>query len=220
MVVQGGPLQASADEFELTVQGVGGHGAGPHQTVDPIAVGAAIVGELQRIVSREINPVDAAVITVGVFNAGTKSNIIAPTAELKGTIRALKPETRAFLHQRIRDVATQVAAAARATCDVRLNLMYPVTINDDAMASFARTVAEQIIPKDKVLQEPPIMGAEDMSFFLQAAPGCYVFLGSSNAERGLNAPHHSPLFDFDESCLPLGVELLSQLALTYLAQSA
>jgi amidohydrolase len=218
LVVQGGPLQASADEFELTVEGVGGHGAAPHQAVDAIAIGAAIVNELQRIVSREVDPLDAAVITVGSFHAGTKHNIIASRAELHGTIRALKPQTRAFLQRRIVEIATQVAAASRATCDARINTLYPVTVNDNAMAAFARSVAEKLVAPEQVITAPPVMGAEDMSFFLNAAPGCYIFLGSANHERHLDHPHHSPLFDFDEACLPLGIELLSQLALNYLGQ--
>jgi len=218
LVVQGGPLQASADEFELTVLGVGGHGAAPHQTVDAVAIGAAIVGELQRIVSREVDPLDAAVVTVGSFHAGTRHNIIASSAELHGTLRALRPETRKFLQRRVNEVATEVAAASRATCTVRINEMYPVTINDAGMAAFARSVAGQLVPLEKVVQANPIMGAEDMSFFLNAVPGCFIFLGSANPERGLTHPHHSPLFDFDEDCLPLGIELLSQLALCYLAE--
>ena len=96
--------------------------------------------------------------------------------------------------------------------------MYPVTINDTGMATFARSVAEQLVPPERVIQAKPIMGAEDMSFFLNEVPGCYIFLGSANQERNLSHPHHSPLFDFDEECLPLGIELLSQLALCYLAE--
>lgn len=216
LVVQGGPLQASADTFEITVRGVGGHGASPHQTVDPVAVGAAIVGELQRIVSREIDPLDPAVITVGAFHAGTAHNIIAPRAELSGTIRALDPQVQDFLHERIREIAEGVAAAARAAADVTITRLYPVTINDQGMADFARGVAERVVPPERVISERPIMGAEDMSFFLNAAPGCYIFVGSANAERKLNAPHHSPLFDFDEAALPIGAELLCRLALAYL----
>ncbi|MGH2515587.1 MAG: M20 metallopeptidase family protein [Ktedonobacterales bacterium] len=217
LVVQGGPIQASADEFDIVVEGIGGHGASPHQTVDPIAVGAAIVGELQRIVSREVNPLDAAVVTVGSFHGGTKHNIISHRAEIQGTIRALTPETREFLQRRIREVATHVAAAARATAEVRITTLYPVTANDHEMAAFARTVAETIVPPGSVITAQPTMGAEDMSFFLNAAPGCYVFLGSANSDRKLDAPHHSALFDFDEACLPIGVELLAGLALAYLA---
>ncbi|HLZ24889.1 MAG TPA: amidohydrolase [Ktedonobacterales bacterium] len=216
LVVQGGPLQASADEFDIIVDGVGGHGAAPQQTVDPIAVGAAIIGELQRIVSREIDPLDAAVITVGAFHGGTKHNIIPRRAEMQGTVRALTPETRELLLRRIGEVATHVAEAAHATADVRIKRLYPVTTNNDEMAAFARTVAETVVPPDSVVTTRPIMGAEDMSFFLNAAPGCYIFLGSGNHERHLDAPHHSSLFDFDEACLPLGVELLSGLALAYL----
>ena len=219
IVVQGGPVQASADEFELTIQGVGGHGASPHQTVDPIAIGAAVVTELQRIVSREVDPLESAVVTVGSFHAGTKHNIIARKAELQGTIRALSPQTRELLHKRIREIATGVAEAHRATCDVRINTLYPVTVNNEKMADFARTVAQRVVAPEKVVSARPIMGAEDMSFFLNAAPGCFCFLGSANRERNLHHPHHSSLFDFDEACLPIGVELLSELAISYLREN-
>lgn len=218
IIVQGGPVQASADNVELIVQGVGGHGAMPEQTVDAVAIGASIVNELQRIISREISPTDTAVITVGSFHAGTRHNIIAQRAVLQGTVRTLKPETRAFLHRRIREVATHTAHAARATCDVTFSLGYPVTINDERMATFARGVAEKIVPPEQVHGTQAMMASEDMSYFLNAAPGCFAYLGSANPERNLHHPHHSPLFDFDEACLPIGVELLSQLALTYLAQ--
>jgi amidohydrolase len=218
IVVQGGPVQASADEFELTIEGVGGHGASPHETVDPIAIGAAVVTELQRIVSREVDPLESAVVTVGSFHAGTKHNIIARKAELQGTIRALSPQTRELLHRRIREIATGVAAAGRATCDARINSLYPVTVNNEEMASFARGVARTVVAPEKVVPARPIMGSEDMSFFLNAAPGCFCFVGSANRERNLYHPHHSSLFDFDEACLPIGVELLSQLAITYLRE--
>lgn len=219
IVVQGGPVQASADEFELTIQGVGGHGASPHQTVDPIAIGASVVTELQRIVSREVDPLESAVVTVGSFHAGTKHNIIARKAELQGTIRALSPQTRELLHKRIREIAVGVAEAHRATCDARINALYPVTVNNEQMAEFARAVAQRVVAPEKVVSARPIMGAEDMSFFLNAAPGCFCFLGSANRERDLCHPHHSPLFDFDEACLPIGVELLSELAISYLREN-
>ena len=220
IMVRGGPVQASADDFEIVVEGIGGHGASPHQTVDAVAIGAAIVGELQRIVSREVDPLDAAVVSVGSFHAGTRHNIIAPRATLVGTMRALKPETRAYLHQRVEQVARGVAEAARATAQVKINVGYPVTINDAAMARFAYAVAETVVGSEHVTDGRPIMGAEDMSFFLNAAPGCYAYVGSRNEARGLRHPHHSPLFDFDEAALPIGVELLTRLALEYLAQGA
>jgi amidohydrolase len=186
--------------------------------VDAIAIGAAIVGELHRIVSREVDPLDSAVVTVGSFHAGTRNNIIAARATLIGTIRALKPETRALLHRRIGEVARGVAEAARATAEVTINQGYPVTINDEAMAVFARTVAQTIAAPANVIEGQPIMGSEDMSHFLNAAPGCFVFVGSGNEARNLHHPHHSPRFDFDEASLPIGVELLTQLALGYLTR--
>lgn len=219
IVIQGGPVQASADTFDIVVHGIGGHGAMPEQTVDAVAIGAAIVNELQRLVSREVSPTDTAVVTVGSFHAGTRHNIIAKRAVLEGTLRTLKAETRAFLQRRISEVATHVAQAARATCDVSFGLGYPITINDEAMAAFARGVAQTVVPPEQVSGMQPIMGSEDMSYFLNAAPGCYAYLGSANPERNLNHPHHGPYFDFDEACLPIGAELLSQLAISYLAQS-
>ncbi|HEX8997771.1 MAG TPA: amidohydrolase [Ktedonobacterales bacterium] len=218
--VRGGPIQASADEFEIVVHGVGGHGSAPHQTVDAVAIGAAIVNELQRIISREVDAFDQAVISVGSFHAGTRNNIIAPRATLNGTIRTLNAETREFLHKRIREVARGVAAASRAEAEVKIIKGYPVTINDVAMAQFARGVAETVVAPDKVLEGRPIMGSEDMSYFLNAAPGCFIFVGSANKERNLHHPHHSPLFDFDEAALPIGVELLTKLAMTYLGAPA
>ncbi len=216
LMVRGGPVQASADDFEIVVQGVGGHGGSPHETVDAIAIGAAIVGELHRIVSREIDPLDSAVVSVGSFHGGQRHNIIAPRAMLTGTMRAFSPATRDLLHRRVGEVARAVAEAGRATAEVTINRGYPVTVNDQAMAAFAREVAQTVVAPERVIEGRPVMGAEDMSYFLDAAPGCFIFVGSRNDERGLNHPHHSPFFDFDEACLPIGAELLTLLALAYL----
>jgi amidohydrolase len=218
LAIQGGALQASADLFDISIEGDGGHAAMPHQTVDVVAAGAAIVGELQRIVSREIDPRDPAVITVGSFHAGTAPNIIPQRAELRGTIRTLDPQVQEFVHRRLREIAEATAAAARARADARVTGLYPVTINDEGMASFARSVVEQMADV-QIVSQRPIMGAEDMSFFLNAAPGCFIFVGSANRERGLHHPHHSPLFDFDEAALSIGVEVHCRLALAYLAAS-
>jgi amidohydrolase len=217
LVVQGGALQASSDTFAIAVTGSGGHGASPHQTVDAVAVGAAIVGELQRIVSRELDPRDPAVITVGAFHAGSADNIIPQRAELRGTIRTLDPNVQDFVHRRLCEVTEGVASVARATAEVRISRLYPVTVNDESMANFARSVVEQVPGVQVVGQPRPKMAAEDMSFFLNTAPGCFIFVGSANHERGLDHPHHSPLFDFDEAALPIGVEVHCRLALAYLA---
>jgi amidohydrolase len=218
LAIQGGALQASADLFDINIEGDGGHAAMPHQTVDVVAVGAAMVGELQRIVSREIDPRDPAVITIGSFHAGTAPNIIPQRADLGGTIRTLDPEVQEFVHRRLREIAAGTASAARARADVRVTRLYPATINDEGMASFARSVVEQMAGV-QIVSQRPIMGAEDMSYFLNAAPGCFIFVGSANRDRGLHHPHHSPLFDFDEAALSIGVEVHCRLALAYLAAS-
>ncbi|HET9112217.1 MAG TPA: amidohydrolase [Ktedonobacterales bacterium] len=219
LLVRGGPLQASADDFEIVVHGVGGHGSAPHQTVDAIAIGSAIVTSLQHIVSREVDPLDQAVVSVGSFHGGTRHNIIASRATLVGTIRALDNATREYLHRRVQEIARGVAEASRATADVTIHPGYPVTVNDEAMAAFAREVAQKVVAPENVMEGRPIMGAEDMSYFLNAAPGCFIFVGSRNDERNLNHPHHSPLFDFDEAALPIGVELLASLATAYLQRA-
>jgi amidohydrolase len=216
LVIQGGALQASSDKFEINVIGSGGHGSAPQQTVDVITVGAAIVGEIQRIISREVDPRDPAVITVGVFHAGSADNIIPQRAQLRGTIRTLDPKVQDFVHRRLREVAESVAATGRAKAEVHISRMYPATINDESMANFARSVVEQV-SNVRIASQPPIMGSEDMSFFLNAAPGCFILVGSANHKRGLDRPHHSPGFDFDEAALPIGVEIHCRLALAYLA---
>ena len=220
LLVRGGPVQASADDFEIIVQGVGGHGAMPHQTVDAVAIGAAIVNELHRLVSRETSPLDPAVVTVGSFHAGTRHNIIAARATLRGTIRALNSNTREFLHRRIPEIARGVAEASRATAEVNINEGYPVTVNDPEAAVFAHAVAATVVAPEHITEGEPIMGSEDMSYFLNAAPGCFIFVGSRNTARQLHHPHHSPLFDFDEAALPIGVELLTKVALAWLQRPA
>ncbi len=216
IIVQEGPVQASSDEVYIHIEGNGGHGGYPHQTVDAVTIGAAIVNELQRIVSREVDPLEPAVVSIGVFNAGYRHNIIAPRAELAGTIRTLDEKTRAFVAQRVREVATSIATAHRATCEVEIRHGYPVTANDPAMTEFVRSIARQVVPPEQVEGSRPIMGAEDMSYFLLAVPGCFAYVGSGAPERNLAAPHHSPYFDFDEACLPIGAELLSRVAIEFL----
>ncbi|MGI2906209.1 M20 family metallopeptidase [Tolypothrix sp. VBCCA 56010] len=206
--VRAGALMAAVECFKCTILGKGGHGAMPHQTIDSIVVAAQIVNALQTIVSRNVDPIDSAVVTVGELHAGTKLNIIPDTARMSGTIRYFKPDLKGFFQKRIEQIIGGICQSHGASYDLEYWELYPPTINDAGMAEFVRSQAEQVIETPLgVVPECQTMGGEDMSYFLQAVPGCYFFLGSANPAKDLAYPHHHPRFDFDETALPMGVEI-------------
>jgi len=202
-----GPVMASMDTLEITVKGRGGHGALPHQAVDAIVVAAQVVTALQTIASREINPTVPVVVSLGTIHGGFRHNVIAPEVSLTGTVRTFDESLRKTFPERIERIVRQVCRAFRAEAEVRYEFGYPVTVNDHAMTSFARDIASEVVGAEHVRMMEAMMGSEDMAYFFQAVPGCFLFLGSSNPAKNLTAPHHSPEFDFDEACLPLGVQL-------------
>ena len=153
-----------------------------------------------------------------VLSGGVLHNVIPAEVEMTGTVRSFRTDVRDALIGRMREVAEGTARALGARAEVRIGSGYPVTENHAAMTEFARTIAAETVGPGNVVAARPVMGAEDFSYFLKRVPGCMVFLGSNNVEKGMTHPHHSALFDFDESCLPIGVELMSRLALGYLAR--
>ncbi|TVP62994.1 MAG: amidohydrolase [Nodularia sp. (in: Bacteria)] len=206
--VRAGALMASVECFNCTILGKGGHGAMPHQTVDSIVVAAQIVNALQTIVARNVNPIDSAVVTIGELHAGTKLNIIADKARMSGTIRYFNPDFQGFFHQRVEQIIAGVCQSHGAKYDLDYWSLYPPVINDAGIAELVKSVAEEVIETPMgIVPECQTMGGEDMSFFLQAVPGCYFFLGSANPEKNLAYPHHHPRFDFDETALAMGVEI-------------
>jgi amidohydrolase len=206
--VRSGALMAAVERFNLTIQGKGGHGAMPHQTVDSIVLASQIVTALQTIVSRNVNPIDSAVVTVGQFNAGTAKNVIADTASLAGTVRYFNPNLADFFHQRIEEIVAGICAAYGATYKLDYIKFYPPVINDEKITELVRSVAVDLVETPLgIVPECQTMGGEDMSFFLQEVPGCYFFVGSANPDRSLAYPHHHPRFDFDETALATGVEM-------------
>lgn len=211
-----GAMMAASDEFRIVVEGVGGHGAYPHTAIDPVLAAAHIVVALQSIVARNVSPLEPAVVTVGIVRAGTRFNIIPRTAELVGTLRAYTTETREFLIRRTSEIARGVAEAHGAKIHVHIERGYPPTVNDQAMSAFCSEVAAGVFGRERVVVPERSMGGEDMSYFLNQVPGCFMFLGSANKAKGLDAPHHSPLFDFDEDVMPLGVETFVRVAEAYL----
>jgi amidohydrolase len=206
--VRTGALMAAVEIFELTIQGKGGHGAIPQQTIDSIVVASQVVNALQTIVARNIDPIESAVVTVGEFHAGTAHNVIADSAQLMGTVRYFNPNYAGYFEKRLEQVIAGICQSHGATYELKYHSLYPPVINDGAIADLVRSVAETVIESPiGVVPNCQTMGGEDMSFFVQTVPGCYFFLGSANPKKGLDFPHHHPRFDFDEIALGMGVEI-------------
>jgi hippurate hydrolase len=218
--VKPGPAMASSDTFTIVVNGRGGHASAPHFACDPIPIACEIVGALQDMVTRRVDVFDPGVVTVGRIVAGTTSNIIPATAEIFGTIRAVSERTRKLIHDGIKRVAENIAAAHEATADVHVELGYPVTVNDPDKAHFALDVARDLIGDERVRQQPsPAMGAEDFSYVLERIPGAMVFLGATPPDRNpfTAAPNHSNLVHFDEDAMVNGSALYAAMAMRHLA---
>jgi amidohydrolase len=209
-------VMAAADIFTINVQGKGGHGAQPHLCVDAVLIAAQIVVALHSIVARNVNPRETAVVTVGSIRAGTAFNVIADTAEMTGTIRTFDAATRDLIARRITEVAESTAWALGGSATIEIKAISPATVNDQQVAQIVRETASEVLGSDRVTADQFTMTAEDMSEFLSRVPGCFFFIGSANAARGLNAPHHNPHFDIDEEVLPLGVAVLAATVLHYL----
>ena len=215
--VRSGALMAAVECFRVSILGRGGHGAMPDQTVDSIVVASQIVNALQTIVSRNVKPLDSAVVTVGELHAGTALNVIADTARMSGTIRYFSPELETLIGKRLEAIIAGVCQMHGASYELNHWQLYPPTINDSAIAELVRSVAAEVVETPVgVVPECQTMGGEDMSFFLQQVPGCYFFLGSANPEKGLAYPHHHPRFDFDETALSMGVEIFVRCVEKYL----
>ncbi|MFM8594931.1 MAG: M20 family metallopeptidase [Chloroflexota bacterium] len=215
--VRVGPYMAAADRFLITIQGKGGHGASPHDTVDPIAVGAQVVTALQNLVARELKPIESGVVSVCAFIAGDAFNVIPDRAELRGTVRTFTPENRDYLERRIDELVSGIASAMRASATVSYTRGYPATINNGAMTEIVRQAAAEVVGQENVVDAEPMMGAEDFSYFLEERPGSYFFVGSRNEERGLVWGLHHPKFDIDEASMAIGIETMLRTTLKYLA---
>ena len=206
--VRSGALMAAVETFRCTILGRGGHGAIPQQTVDALVVGSNIVTALQTIVARNIDPIESAVVTVGEFHAGTALNVIAGTARMSGTVRYFNPKFEGYFGKRLEQLIAGICQSQGATHELDYQSLYPPVINDTGISELVRAVAEAVVETPVgVVPECQTMGGEDMSFFLQAVPGCYFFLGSANLEKDLAYPHHHPRFNFDETALEMGVEM-------------
>jgi hippurate hydrolase len=210
VATKAGSIMAAADAFEMEIVGSGGHGAMPHLAADAVVIAAQVVTALQTIVSREVDPVEPAVLTVGEIGAGTAFNIIPEKARLGGTVRTLNSDLRQRMPGRMEAVARGVAKGMRGDANLDYTFSYPVTVNDEDAAGYALGVAEDLFGEQSVQELPnPSMTAEDFAFYLEKVPGAFIWLGVGEDFSGL----HTPQFAFDEEVLPRGSALLAALAL-------
>lgn len=214
--VKDGPLMAAVDEARITVNGCGGHGAEPQTTSDPIVAGASIIMALQTVVSRNLHPLDQAVVTVGAFNAGIASNVIPERATMAITIRSFDPKVRDMLEERIRGIAEGQAASYGMSVAIDYERGYEATVNHAAETDFVRDLAKKVVGAENVAEiERPMMGAEDFAYMLAERPGSYFFIGTAKTDNDPSL--HHPKFDFNDDALPIGVNLWVELAETYLS---
>jgi hippurate hydrolase len=202
--VRAGPMMAGGAFFDIDVTGVGAHGARPEAGIDPIAVAVQIASTLQTIVSRNVKPVDTAVLSITQFHAGDAYNVIPQTARLSGTVRAFSTETMALIGDNMKRTAEGVARAMGAQAKVDFRVNFQPTINDPGQAEFAASVCAELVGEDKVDRAPPLnMASEDFSFMLERVPGCYINIGNGDVEGSCEV--HNPGYDFNDEALPLGV---------------
>jgi amidohydrolase len=206
-----GPFYASSDSIEIDVLGRGGHGAAPHDTIDPIVTAASFVMSVQQIVSRNVDPLEPAVVTIGSIHGGTIHNVIPRTVRMLGTVRAFSEELRQSLPGRIERVLKACCEASGASYEYAYIDRYPVTANDPDQNAFAESLARKVFGDARVFEADKLMGAEDFSFFAERVPACFYMLGARGNERTAH-PHHSSTFDIDEAALPAGVAMMTALA--------
>ncbi len=208
-----GPMMASPDEFTITIQGRGGHGSMPHQTIDPIYVGAQIVLALKTITGNQISTNELAVLSLGAFKAGEVFNIIPDSAVLQGSVRTFSPQVRETIFTGIEQICAGICAAAGAAYTLENCNGYLPVVNDPRIAGVVALAGKTVLGDEQVIEICPVMGAEDFSRYLEQVPGCFLFIGIGNQEKGIIYPHHHPKFDMDEQALVHGVEIMTEAAL-------
>ena len=208
MGISPGPVMSASETFQILIRGKGGHGGMPHEAVDPIIPSAAVVTGLQSLSSREVHPLDSSVISVCTFNAGSAPNIIPGEVSLSGTIRTFTKESRELVLKRFREIVEGITSSYGCQAEIELLDISPAVRNHPAVTAVVQRTAENLFPDATIDGGYQTMASEDMAFFLDEIPGCYSFIGSANPEKGLDAKHHQPDFDFDEGALSIGVSLL------------
>jgi amidohydrolase len=214
-----GPVMAAAGEFNITINGRGGHGSMPHQTIDPILIGAQVVVGLRTILTASVDARETAVLSVGAFNAGAVFNIIPATASILGTVRVFKNSLLEEIFDRIDDLCRGICGAAGATYDLLRISGYPVVVNDPGIAAVVAAAAADVVGPAGVTDMQPILGGEDFARYLEKVPGAFFFTGIGNSAKGADYPHHHSRFDIDEDALRLGCETMVRATLRLLGES-
>ncbi|MCP8618138.1 M20 metallopeptidase family protein [Salirhabdus salicampi] len=216
VIYSNGYILAASDRFEIEVKGVGGHGAFPQDTKDSVVIGSQIVGNLQQIISRRVDPLKSAVLTVGAFHSGEAPNVIAHNAIIKGTVRTFDEEIRNQIEKQMEDIVAYTCKASGADYKFEYDRGFPATWNHPEPTELLIDAAKSVVNKEDIVSIPPNMGGEDFSYFLQKVPGTYFFTGSANEEKGLIYPYHHPKFDIDEDALVIGAKTLASATIKYL----
>jgi len=212
-----GPMMAQSDNFRVTVKGRGGHASMPHQAVDPILAAAQVVSALQSVVSRNVDPLQPAVLSFGTVHGGTVYNIIPGEVKLTGTLRTFDPAVQALMKRRLFEISRSAAGSLGAEADVEYEDGYPPLVNDPAETDFALAVAARLFGPEKIFPLRPVMGGEDFAYYLRRITGAFLFFGAGD---GMRFPHHHPGFDIDERALAPAAALLASLALDFLERPA
>jgi len=214
-----GKTNAASDMFDVIIYGKSCHGAAPHEGIDAITVGAQVVSALQNFVSRNVDPLDSVVVTIGIFQGGYQRNIIADRVKLSGIIRTLDPNIRKIACDRVKKIILGVTEALGAKANINFTPSYPSLINDNSMTDLVKSVAEELLGKDNVIViNKSTMGVEDFAYFLQNVSGSFFKVGVKNKEKGIVQPLHSSLFDIDEDVLPIATAMHTQIALKILTE--
>jgi len=211
-----GAMMAQPDQFSIRVTGRGGHGSMPHTTVDPILVASHLVVNTQSIVSRNVDPLKPVVVSFGTIKGGTIDNIIPNQVELTGTVRTFDPTIQVLAEKRLREITDATCQAFGASAEVEYEKGYPPLVNDESMVDFVLEMAQKVLGKESVVEIDPVMGGEDFAYYLQKAPGAFLFFGMGD---GMEYPHHHPAFDMDEKALPQATLLMTSLALEFLSRN-
>ncbi|MCA1061955.1 M20 family metallopeptidase [Rossellomorea aquimaris] len=215
ILYRSGPVMAAADRFEIVIKGSGGHGAQPHKTKDSIVIGAQVVSQLQQIVSRRVNPIDPAVVTVGSFMADNAFNVIADTAKLTGTVRTFNPEVRDFIEEEIEQILKGACLSARCEYEYVYDRGYPAVVNHREETTFLIKSVETVDEVHKVEEIDMQMGGEDFSYYLERVKGTFFFTGAKPDGVDVAYPHHHPRFDINEKALLIAAKSLASAAIKY-----
>src|SRR6201991_1190537 len=194
-----GPIMAATEHITIKIEGLGGHAARPHKCIDSVLVGAQLVTALQSIVSRSVDPLESAVVSMCEFHAGNARNVIPQTAEIRGTVRTLRPKVRDLIEKRVREVVAGVAQSTGTKIDLQYERGYPVTVNHEAQTEVATRIAREVGGEGAVGETAPMMGAEDFAYMLEARPGAFIFCGNGNG-AGL----HHPAYNFNDDAIVYG----------------